>query len=46
MARAPGQSQARWNLRTHVAGRSKWARIEALLRNRAFVLEYASARDP
>jgi hypothetical protein len=28
-----------------VASRNKWARIEALLRNRAFVIEYASARD-
>jgi hypothetical protein len=27
-----------------VATRSKWARIEALLRNRAFVVDYASAR--
>ena len=28
-----------------VASRSKWARIEALLRNRAFAVEYASARE-
>jgi hypothetical protein len=28
-----------------VAARSKWARIEALLRNRAFVEAYTSARD-
>jgi hypothetical protein len=35
----------RRNLRPGVASRSKWARIEALLRNRAFVLEYASARE-
>jgi hypothetical protein len=34
----------RWrNLRPRVASRSKWARIEALLRNRAFAMEYASA---
>jgi hypothetical protein len=28
-----------------MASRNKWARIEALVRNRAFVIEYASARD-
>jgi hypothetical protein len=28
-----------------VATRNKWARIEALLRNRAFTVEYASARE-
>ena len=33
------------NLRPNVAARCKWARIEALLRNRAFAIEYASARD-
>jgi hypothetical protein len=27
-----------------VAARSKWARIEALLRNRAFLVDYAAAR--
>jgi hypothetical protein len=27
-----------------VASRSKWARIEALLRNRAFVADYLSVR--
>jgi hypothetical protein len=37
--------EPRRNLRPHVVGRSKWVRIEALLRNRAFVMEYASARD-
>jgi hypothetical protein len=36
---APAEPPAR------VASRNKWARIEALLRNRAFVIEYASARD-
>ena len=41
----PASSEPRRNLRPQVAGRSKWARIEALLRNRAFVDEYASARD-
>lgn len=37
--------EPRRNLRPHVAGRSKWARIEALLRNGAFAREYASARE-
>jgi putative transposase len=32
------------NLRPRVAARSKWARIEALLRNRAFLVDYAAAR--
>ena len=41
----PASVEPRRNLRPQVAGRSKWARIEALLRNRAFVVEYASARD-
>src|SRR5262249_42458182 len=41
----PAGVEPRRNLRPQVAGRSKWARIEALLRNRAFVVEYASARD-
>jgi len=41
----PASVEPRRNLRPQVAGRSKWARIEALLRNRAFVLEYAMARD-
>jgi len=31
-------------LRPRVATRSKWARIEALLRNRTFVVEYSDAR--
>jgi len=36
---------AAWrNLRPRVATRSKWARIEALLRNRAFVEDYTHAR--
>ena len=38
--------RARRYLRPHIAARSKWARIEALLRNRAFTMEYASAREP
>jgi putative transposase len=41
----PASVEPRRNLRPQAAGRSKWARIEALLRNRAFVLEYAMARD-
>ena len=41
----PASVETRRNLRPQVASRSKWARIEALLRNRAFVIEYASARD-
>jgi hypothetical protein len=40
----PASVEPRRNLRPQVASRSKWARIEALLRNRAFVMEYASAR--
>jgi hypothetical protein len=28
-----------------VAARSKWARIEALLRNRAFTVAYTAARE-
>jgi hypothetical protein len=31
-------------LRPRIATRCKWARIEALLHNRAFATEYASAR--
>ena len=41
---APASVEPRRNLRPRVATRSKWARIEALLRNRAFAIEYASAR--
>ena len=41
----PASVVPRRNLRPRVACRSKWARIEALLRNRAFATEYASARD-
>jgi hypothetical protein len=37
--------EPRRNLRLQIASRSKWARIEALLRNRAFVVEYTIARD-
>ncbi len=38
-------AEPRRNLRPRVATRSKWARIEALLRNRAFVEAYTTARD-
>ena len=41
----PASVEPRRGLRPRVATRSKWARIEALLRNRAFAIEYASARD-
>jgi hypothetical protein len=42
---APTSVEPRRNLRPRVATRSRWARIEALLRNRAFILEYTEARD-
>jgi hypothetical protein len=41
----PTSLEPRRNLRPRVATRSKWARIEALLRNRAFVVDYACARE-
>lgn len=40
----PVSFEPRRNLRPRVATRSKWARIEALLRNRAFAAEYADSR--
>jgi hypothetical protein len=40
----PTSHEPRRNLRPRVATRSKWARIEALTRNRAFAAEYTSAR--
>jgi REP element-mobilizing transposase RayT len=40
----PQSFEPRRNLRPRVAARSKWARIEALLRNRVFVRDYAAAR--
>jgi hypothetical protein len=40
----PTSREPRRNLRPRVATRSKWARIEALLRNRAFVEDYVHAR--
>ena len=42
---SPASVEPRRNLRPRVATRCKWARIEALMRNRAFVVEYASARE-
>jgi putative transposase len=41
----PTSSEPRRNLRPRVAGRSRWARVEALLRNRSFAVEYADARS-
>jgi hypothetical protein len=41
----PGSREPRRNLRPRIATRSPWARIEALMRNRCFVLEYAEARS-
>ena len=40
----PRSAEPRRNLRPRVAARSKWSRIEALLRNRAFVVAYNAAR--
>ena len=40
----PASFEPRRNLRPRIAARSKWARIEALQRNRAFVVAYAEAR--
>ena len=42
---SPASVEPRRNLRPRVATRCKWARIEALMRNRAFVVDYASARE-
>ncbi|HEX7840064.1 MAG TPA: hypothetical protein VF469_21455 [Kofleriaceae bacterium] len=41
---SPASVEPRRNLRPRVASRTTWARIEALLRNRAFAMQYASAR--
>jgi REP element-mobilizing transposase RayT len=41
----PVTVEPRRNLRPRIATRSQWPRIEALLRNRAFVTDYARARD-
>jgi hypothetical protein len=40
----PASCEPRRDLRPQVASRNKWQRIEALLRNRAFVMEYVKAR--
>ena len=40
----PGSREPRRQLSPRVAARSKWSRIEALLRNRAFRDAYAAAR--
>jgi len=40
----PASVEPRRNLRPRIAARNKWARIEALLRNRAFLVDYAAAR--
>jgi putative transposase len=40
----PGSREPRRNLRPRVATPNKWARIEAIMRDRAFVVEYAAAR--
>jgi len=40
----PGSHEPRRNVRPQVASRSRWARVEALLRNRAFTRDYAVAR--
>ena len=41
----PASQEPRRKLRPRVAARSKWGRVEALLRNRAFVAAYTSARE-
>jgi putative transposase len=41
----PLKVETRGGLRPRVAARSKWARIEALQRNRAFLADYAAAQD-
>lgn len=41
----PASQEPRRNPRPRVATPNKWARIETLLRNRAFVMDYASARE-
>jgi hypothetical protein len=45
VAGTPTEYGAAANLRPRVAARSKWSRIEALLRNRAFVVAYKTARE-
>ncbi len=40
----PESREPRRNLRPRIATPNKWARIEAIMRDRAFVVEYAEAR--
>jgi REP element-mobilizing transposase RayT len=40
----PSSNEPRRNLRPQVATQDKWARMEAILRNRAFLAAYAQAR--
>jgi hypothetical protein len=40
----PASHEPRRNLRPRIATRSTWARLEALLRDRAFVVDYVDAR--
>jgi hypothetical protein len=41
----PTNNEPRRGLRPQIAARSVWSRIEAILRNRAFVAAYRAARD-
>jgi hypothetical protein len=41
----PASVEPRCTLRPRVAARSVWVRIEALQRNRAFLADYATARE-
>ena len=41
----PASVEPRRTLRPRIAGRNKWSRLEALLRDRVFVEDYAQARD-
>jgi REP element-mobilizing transposase RayT len=41
----PATVEQRRNLRPRVATRNKWARVEALVRDRSFAMEYAAARE-
>jgi putative transposase len=41
----PSGLEPRRDLRPRVASRSKWSRLEAILRNYAFIKDYARARD-
>ena len=40
----PASQEPRRNLRPRIASPNRWARMEALVRNRAFVMEYTDAR--